>query len=511
MASLVPSIAKGMRDTWGRLGKSQRAVVLGAAILVFLGTVAAFVVASRGPAYDVLWSNLDPADGGAIIKELERQSIPYKITDGGRTIKIPADMVYKVRLSLASQGLPSSGIVGFESMGSNSIWTTDFERKVQYVRALSGELARTIKSISGIEDARVHIVLPEPSVFVSQRRPATAAVLLKLRPMQELAPATVRGIVNLVARSVEGLSPDQVTVVDSNGRLLSQDYIDASGGAGQVSSAVYELTSKVEKDLEKRLLAMLSPVLGPGNVVCQVKAELNMDQVKVTDKVVTSDPQGAIVSSQEIRETYQGTGSAPGGPAGGLDVPSYATTGSGQSQYERQETIRNFEVNERVTETTVTPGSIKRLSVAVVVNKQLGDEEKEAISRTVSVALGLDPGRQDSVSVTGIPFDNSLSKQIDAITSTPSAKIPKIYIYAIAVGAAIVVGTIVLLFARRRKEPAQVETAASKPAPEPVEPIELSPELLFRQKTRETVEKLARTNPEIVAAAIKSWLLEDER
>ena len=152
-------------------------------------------------------------------------------------------------------------------MGSSGIWSTDFERKVQYVRALSGELTRTIQAVSGVEEARVHIVLPEQSVFVSQRRPATAAVLVKTRPGQELASGSIRGIVNLVSRSVEGLSPENVTVVDASGKLLSQDLSYSQPQEDDLPpNSILELTSSTERELERRLLALLSPVLGPGNV-----------------------------------------------------------------------------------------------------------------------------------------------------------------------------------------------------------------------------------------------------
>ena len=184
-----------------------------------------------------------------------------------------------MRLSPATMGLHSSGIVGFEAVGSTGIWSTDFERRVQYIRALSGELTRTIKALSGIEDARVHIALPEDTVFVSQRQQPTASVLVKTRPGLELTADSVRGIVNLVSRAVEGLTPENVTVVDASGKLLSRDVAYGKGEDDLSMSSVLELTFATERELENRLLGLLAPVLGPGNVVCQVRAELNMDQI----------------------------------------------------------------------------------------------------------------------------------------------------------------------------------------------------------------------------------------
>ena len=515
MASQVATITKGMQDMWAKLGKTQRAVVATAIAIVFLASAAVLVLNGRGPKYDTLWSNLDPQDAGAIVTELERQSIPYKLTDGGRTIQVPEDRVYRTRLALASQGLPSSGIVGFESISGNSLWATDFERRVQYVRALSGELTRTVKSIAGVEDARVHIALPEESVFASQRTPPTAAVLLKLRPLQELSPSTVKGIMNLVARSVQGLSPADVTVMDTSGRLLSQDYGEASPVTG-LTSAAYELTSTVERDLEKRLVSMLSPVLGPGNVVCQVRATLNLDQVKTVEDAYVTDPEnpaGVLRSTQEVTETYSGSGATAGGPAGGLDVPSYATSGTGQSSYQRTEVTRNYEVTRKTTETLINPGSIKNLSVAVIVNKELDDAQKSTITEAVSAALGLDPLRQDRISVTGLKFDTALADQLLKSSAGSQPALSRTYIYAGAVAGALVLGTLILLLTRRRRKPAE-EREAPAPAAESsgaVEGPELSPEVIMRQRVKDSVEKIARTNPETVATLIKTWLLEDER
>jgi len=509
MPAFLTSLVKGFSETWSKLGRVPRAVVISAAVLAFGGVAVLGFSMSRGPSYDILWSNLSLQDAGAIVNQLEKEGIPYQLADGGRTVKVPKEVVYRTRLSLASQGIPSSGIVGFEILGGVGIWATDFERKVQYVRALAGELTRTIKDISGVEDARVHIVLPEPSVFTSTQKAATAAVLVKMAPMHELSPASIRGIINLVSRSVEGLSPENVTVVDSSGNLLSQDAVyNQSDGAG-LSRSVFEMTSKTERELERRLVAFLSPVLGAGNVVCQVRAELNMDQVKIVDTVYTTEPESVIRSTQEVREQYQGQGTPPGGQAGGLDVPSYGSPGTGESQYERTEIIRNFEVNQKVTETLVSPGTIKKLSVAVVVNKELDEGAKDVIREAVTAALGLDPMRQDQISVTGILFDTSLRDQMEKAFQPQPERFPRIYVYAAVLAGAIVLGTLVVFFLRRRKIAVSESLAESKPLLE--EAPAVSPELLARQKARENVERLAKTNPRIVANLIKSWLLEDER
>ncbi len=504
--SSITNMSKGLGDAWKRLGKAPKIIVSSVAIVAFLGILAMLTVTAKGPQYEILWSNLDLADGGAIVSELERQAIPYTLEDGGSTIKVPSEHVHKTRLSLASQGLPASGVVGFESIGSNGIWATDFERRVQYIRALSGELTRTVKSIAAVEDARVHIVLPESNVFASASKPSTAAVLLTLRPLQELNATSVKGIMNLVARSVEGLKPTEVTVMDSQGRLLSEEYSEYGLGSG----AVYEVAYKVEKEIEKRLVSLLSPVVGPGNVVCQVRADLDMDQVSTVSTSYVTEPEGTLRSVQEITESYSGSGAIPFGQAGGLDVPSYGTSQAEDSSFQRTETIKNFEVDQMVVETVEAPGKVKNLSVAVLVNKQLDTASENAITNTVVAALGLDPEMGDKISVTGVLFDHSLADTIgNSMIEPTEPKFNRAYIYAAAVGVALVLGTAIIAFlARRRKRHAEEpEYDLPLPLPKPVLP---SPEVMQRQSTKESVEKLARSSPGTVAALLKTWILEDE-
>jgi flagellar M-ring protein FliF len=510
MPTNISGVAIGLKQVWGKLGTTPRSIIIGAIAVAFVATSLLALLNARGPAMEVLWSDLDAADAGAVVAELERQSIAYALEDGGRTIKVPAEDVHRTRLSLASQGLPSSGVVGFEAIGSSGIWATDFERKVQYVRALSGELTRTIKTISGVEDARVHIALPEDTVFVSQKKPATAAVLLELQPLTDLSASCVKGIVNLVARSVEGLSPSDVTVMDSKGNLLSQELVDLSGSAG-LSNAAFELTSQVEREFERRLVSMLTPVLGAGNVVCQVRADLDLDQVRTVETTYTGEGEGVLRSTQEVTETYSGSGGLVGGQAGGLDVPNYSTADDTDSTYQRSEVTRNYEVGQRVVDTIGTPGAVRNLSVAVMVNKELDDEGKASIMETVSTALGLDPLRNDRISVTGVLFDTSLADTInDSVQLTP-APLNRFYVYGAAVAAALVLGTVILLLTRRRKH-LKDETAFPPVSGEPelLEEQSLPPEYIMRQRTRESVERLARMNPASVAALVKTWILEDE-
>lgn len=506
-------LLESAKETLGKLSRTQRFVLVGVTGLIFLSLLLVALFSSRGTEYDILWSDLSPQDAGAIVKELEKEGVPYKLEAGGTVIKVPKDSVYRLRLTFASMGLPASGVVGFESISANQLWSTDFERQVQYTRALQGEIVRTIKSMDPVEDARVHIVLPEPSVFVTQQKPATAAVMLKLRPMEELTKAQVKAIVNLVSSSVQGLSPENVTVVDSTGRLLSQDISGGGLEEGFSSLDSLEVTYQFERNLEKRLTNLLNPILGPGNVVCQVRAELNLDLVKRETVTYAQDP--ILRSTQEIQETFEGSGTPSGGPAGGLDVPSYVTPSSEESRYQRTETINNYEVSEVREATTVAPGTVKRLSVAVVLNRAEMDEDfRESIVQTVRMALGLDDARQDQISVINMPFSPGPFEEETAPAPVPIWQ-RRYFIYGAAVAAALLAGTIVLLLLRRRrlakgKEMGVEEGLVPEAAPVEAAPA-ATPEMMALQRAREGVERLARTNPELVARMLRTWLVEDER
>jgi flagellar M-ring protein FliF len=264
----VPTLEQ-LRRIWERLPGTQRAtiVMIGialVAIIIFVGTWA-----SRTE-YAVLYGNLDPEDAGAVTEELRSQNVAYKLGNGGRTVLVPNDKVYDTRLTLASAGLPNNNSQGYELLDTSKLGWTDFVQKLQFRRALEGEIGRTIQSLDAVQAARVHIVMPEPSLFVEETRQPTASIMVKVRPGASLREAEVRGIVHLVASSVEGLQPGQVTVIDTSGRLLSspQDPNDLLGS----SSDQLTLARSIEEGLARKAQSALEQVLGPNRAVVRVAA-----------------------------------------------------------------------------------------------------------------------------------------------------------------------------------------------------------------------------------------------
>ena len=502
-------ILSQIRETWNKLPRGARLAVGSAGVVTVGAVLVLAVLSSRGPAYDPLFTGLDPRDAAEIVSRLDKEKVPYRLEAGGTAILVPSTSVHRMRLLLSSEGLPRGGVVGFELIDQSSrIGATDFDRRLNYVRALQGELARTIMQISGVEAARVHIALPEESLFVTRTRPPTAAVLIKMRPMAELDKSQVKGIINLVARSVEGLKPQDVTLIDYTGRILS--YAQDSSNGNAEAGSLLEVRAAFQKELEQSVQSLLERVLGPGNVVARVSAELNLDQTTITRSLFTpvSENEGIVRSIKQLTEVFQGTGTAAGGvPGVPSNVPGYqgAAAGGQTSSWQKTETTRAMEINETREQTVVAPGTVKRLSVGIIVNRDLTPAEKAAIESTVAAAIGFDPKRQDTITVTGMKFDSSLLDELKKGMEAPPPAVPRwAYPAAVAVGM-VLIASVVIATRRRRK--------VKREAPVPVKPDavpEVALEVSKAARTREHIEKLVRQNPEGVAQVLRTWLAEQK-
>ena len=361
---------------WRAIAPRKRIAILAAAVATFALLAGWTYFASR-PEYVVLYNRLEAKDANAIAEVLAGQGTPYRLADEGSTILVPSRHVHEARLTLAGEGLPMLGSPGFELLDSVSIGATDFERRNNYIRALSGELARTIGQIEQVQSARVHIVLPEQSLFTTQARPTTAAVFIEHRPNAQLDPDQVAGVVHLVSHSVEGLSAEMVSVVDSQGRVLQANTPGANPSAAERAASTADASRQFSRELEANLQRLLEQVLGPGNVATRVAAELSMDESVVSRRVFepVADGQGIVRSSEELNESSRGVDVGDGGPAGTQsNVPLYQSDAEGGrvlSERDKSHVSRNYEVNETNEQTVIAPGAVKRLSVSVVVNSQL--------------------------------------------------------------------------------------------------------------------------------------------
>src|SRR5437764_3423874 len=373
---------------------------------------------AQRPLYRPLFTNLSTADAAAIVEALKAEKVAYRLEDDGRVVLVPAERLYELRLALAAHGLPEGGGVGFEIFDKQSLGVTDFLQRLNYQRALQGELGRTIGQLGGVESARVHLALPERSLFVAEDRRPSASVVVKLVQGRTLSAAQIDGIVHLVAASVEGLQPEDVTVVDEAGRILTSDRRGAE--AAGTSNAPLEIQQSVERGAEERIESMLGAVVGRDKVVARVAASLGLSRVEATEE--TYDPDRTAVRTQHTtREETIGAktpGGAPGVQANLTNAPAAAAGPDGPKSERRDET-QSYEVS-KVTSRTIAPvGAVKQLSVAVLIDGTYTEgeggkrvftarpsEEMDRLRELVKSAVGFSESRGDKIEITSVPFQS---------------------------------------------------------------------------------------------------------
>lgn len=515
MAEWIKKLSPKAAEFWEKLSPGRRmAFLTGVALL--LGAVILVVSTMNATNYSPLFTGLDPRDAGEIIQTLKDDKVPYKLTDNGSAILVPDDQVYETRINLAAAGMPRGGTVGFELFNQNSLGTTDFERKLKYNWALQGELTRTIREMREVDDARVHIVLPERSLFVEEQKSATASVLLQLKPRATLTEGQVRGITNLISYSVEGLQPENVTVLDSNGNILSESlrYDSSLPISGEVLTAQLKIKESVEQKLEESVGSMLERVFGLGKVVTRVNADLNFDYKESSAEKYSPviDDTGLLRSEQEYIEEYTGgSGAAVGVPGISSNIPSYQGSDDGESssQYNKRDITRNYELNKTNEKTITPPGAIKRLTVAVWLDGALPPEQLAQVKAAVEAAVGISAARGDEVTIESMAFERpNLEDFGQPVAAETGADLAQYWPYAVLL--LVVVGG-VLVIGRRKRSPQKGSNLDV--VMEPVEPVsvgELAGEVAESRKVENELRDYARQKPQEAAKLLRTWLMEDE-
>jgi flagellar M-ring protein FliF len=463
------------------------------------------------PVMRPLFTNLSAEDAGSIVGALREQKVDYELDDGGRAVLVSADKLYDLRLSLATRGLPEGGGVGFEIFDKQSLGQTDFLQHLNYQRALQGELARTIAQLGGVERARVHLALPERSLFVAQDRKPSASVVIKLAQGRTLSRAQVDGIVHLVSASVEALDADGVTVVDESGHLLTADR--GAGSDAGVSGDALDYQRAVERSAEQRVESLLSTVVGPGKVMAQVSAKLDFARAEKTEE--RYDPDGAVVKQQQSTKEDSAGAKTQGGAAG---TPSNLTNDpntfvdTSVPKTSRKEENTAYDVSKTITRTVGPVGTVQQLSIAVVVdgtwteeggNRTFvprADDEMERLTALVKSAVGFDEGRGDKIQVTSAPFQEAPADVTESALSgvwrwTPLVLTRLLGVALALVGLLYVVRPLLITVAARRAAPAA--------APE-IGDVSNAVAAL----THENLQ-LAQANPERAAQLVREWLNDD--
>ncbi|HUW50935.1 MAG TPA: flagellar basal-body MS-ring/collar protein FliF [Sulfuricella sp.] len=516
-------------------------------LMLVLATVVALISGawmwSQTPDYRVLYSNLSDRDGGAIINSLQQMNVPYKMAEGGGAILVASNQVYEVRLRLASQGLPKGSVVGFELMENQKLGTSQFLEQVNYQRALEGELTRSIQSLSAVQGARVHLAIPRPSVFTREQQKPSASVLVSLYPGRLLDRAQVSGIVHLVSSSVPDLPIKNITVLDQTGNLLSAAD-DGSANAG-LDPGQLEYLHQVEQSFIKRIENILSPITGTENVRAQVAAELDFSQTEQTAETFrpNSTPTEAAIRSQQSNETSGGGQAAsgvpgalsnqpPGAASAPLTAPATAAAGAAPAQpvgggSGSKESTVNYELDKTIKHVKSPVGSIKRLSVAVVVNykkivdkdgkvsvKPMAAAEMAQISNLVKEAMGYRQERGDTLNVVNASF-SAAAEEIP--TATPIWKDPATISLARDIAKNLLIAGIVffLVFKVLRPLFKELSTPPLPPKVEEAEQVEHLGMPLGAMKAdyedRLRVAKvMAREEPKVVASVVKDWIGSNE-
>ena len=506
---------------------------------------------SQTPEYRVLYNNVSDQDGAAIITVLQQMNVPYKFSEsGGGAILIPEKQVHEIRLRLAGQGLPKGGLPGFELMENQKFGSSQFLEQVNYQRALEGELARSVQSLSAVQSARVHLAIAKPSVFSREKQQPSVSVLLNLHPGRVLSVEQVSAIVHLMSSSVPNLSVKNVTVVDQNGNLLSTQNDGKQDS--RFDAKQLEYIQELEENYIRRIEAILTPITGAANVRAQVTADMDFSRIERAEEIYrpnnTESEAAAIRSQQTLEATSTGAkldGGIPGALTNRPPEPAVAPIEAGGENKEegdktpplptdqKKESTINYEVDKTVQHTQQSTGNIKRLSAAVVVNyrkkvdengevtyEPLTADEIKEINSLVREAMGYSEKRGDSLTVTNGLFTADTATVLDI----PLWKDPDVIMLAKEIGKQLLIAAVVLFFLLKILRPF-LKSLTQPPPPPPVEPEKLSGEAALGQLSEhgdgtalqaiqksifdenlKKAKQLAVDEPAIVANVVKEWI-----
>ncbi|AFH95481.1 flagellar basal-body MS-ring/collar protein FliF [Providencia stuartii] len=547
--------SKGFASIAARFKASPKIplMIAGAAAIA---VVVALLLWLRSPDYRVLLSNLSAKDGGDIVSQLTQMNVPYQIADNGSAILVPAEKVHELRLKLAQSGLPKGGNTGFELLDKEQFGISQFSEQVNYQRALEGELSRTIESLSPVQNARVHLAIPKPTLFVREQKLPTASVTVGLLPGRMLDEGQITAIVHMVSSSVSGLTAANVTIVDQTGRLLTNN----DNSQQSANNAQIKMTKEMESHLKQRIEDIISPLVGRANVHAQVTAQMDFSKVEQTSEEYKPNqtPNSAAVRSRQNSQSSQNNTSGVGGVPGALSnqppsAPSApistdnkgansaqnSPSNNGSSLSQSDETT-NYEVDRKISHTQRQIGVIDRLSVAVIINylpqdgedgtqqmKPLSPEMMQQIESLTREAMGYSSTRGDSLSITNSLFTNNT-----VVEEQPSMlENPQFIAQVLDYGKIILIAIIAWLMWRfgvkpqwvKYRQTQQAQSAAEVfVAAQPKTPLVVDEEInedmdeqtrrrLTRQRVSaeiqsQRIREMAEKDPQVVAMVIRQWL-----
>ncbi len=532
MTDRLPAPVRRITDTFKSFTPGQKAVTIFAVFAIIVGGYF-FATWAAKPSYSILFNNLSTKDASAIVESLQKSNTSYELANDGQTILVPRDQVNALRLQLSGEGLPNDEGTGYSLLDQQGITTSDFMQHANYQRALEGELAKTIQSIDGVEAATVHLVMPQKDVFADSATKPTASVLVASKSTSPLTGDQVQAIVHLVASSVEGLDPTQVTVAGADGKILSTGggAAIATGGDSGSDAQTVEFQNRMNASLQ----SMLDRLVGPGHSVVTTTADLDFDQTETRKKEYSSDPSLPSVSETTSSETYTGSGSGNGGVLGpdNIQVPNGAGS---NGQYANKNETRQNALNEVEEVRRKAPGSIRRLNVAVLLDSTTAAAvDPTQVQQLVSSAAGIDPTRGDTIVVSAMPFDTSAQQAAQSELAAAAAADKQDKQLTLIKSGALAFVVLILIFlawrasrrAKRRQELSAEERAhleamqaaldaqrqAELEAAEAMHGlgmIESAPTPEERDEAREErhreIEHMVKEKPDEMAQLLRSWM-----
>ena len=527
-------LGRQLQEIWRQLGASQRVSVLLATGVLAVALVAVAWWSSRAD-YSLLYGKLSDSEAAKVIAALDDAKVPYKIGSGGSSVLVPSEKVHLMRMQLAGKGIPRSGDgVGFEIFDQPNFGISDFVQRANYIRALQGELARTIAQIDEIESARVMVVMPENRLLIDKEKHPTASVFVRLRSNGQLAPQAINSIRFLVANSVEGLKPNFVSVVDNKGNVLSEN-VENDSLVGLTATQL-DARRNLEQYLAKKTEGMLEKVLGPDQAIVRVAAEINFDTIQRTEEKF--DPDGQVLRTQTKDESTEDSTTAANNEAVGVSANTPGTSNTTTQASAPVTNMRNkkttgtteYEVSKSTSSILQAAGGIKRLSAAVTVAARVEGtgaarkmvartpEELEKLRRIVGNVLGTDTTRGDQITVEELPFNDQLATEV---TRTLEIQERREFWWSLARNLAypaLAIG-VLLVFLRLFKRTAREDLALGIPAGRQaagggngnghgLRPLygerggEGAPEVV----TVEVLNQLIKENPQNMTQSIRAWL-----
>lgn len=499
-------------DKWKSLSSVKKSVSIVVITSLILSSYLFYRWATKVE-YAPLFTNVQADSAGKIVEGLKGMNIPYSLDDGGSTILVPKDQVYELRLNFASKGVLPEGGLGFELFDKSDMGATDFERNVNYQRALQEELRRTISQIDAVKQARVHLVLPEKSAFIENEHKAQASIVLELKPMVKLQPEQVKGISELVAGSVENLNIEDVNIIDTAGHILSDNIKNDGNSALELNQL--DLKRNFEKSIESRIQQLLDSIYGPNKAVTMITADLDFNQKEVSRIVWGKE---GVVTSEQLNQKTTSTDNSSPAPVGDSNRdPSLTNTAGSNNDIS---STKNYEIDKVEEKEIYAPGRLKSLSTAVAINGELPPDAEIRIREIISAAIGFNAARGDTINVLSTEFDESSldeAKAEMAKIETEENKKENINTWmswglkGIGIILFFVLGLALIRVLGSRHDSSDIilqQPASIKKVEEQLEQMEIRNSESYVSEDEE-IKKILKDQPEVAAQIITTWLEEN--